>query len=320
MANNCIVCEKQSSGRESRSYHKFPSKHEPGQAWLEALSLSKCGSHSRFCSDHFDPSCFHDTGGYTTIRRLEKVAVPSIIMVEDSVANQSAVNENASENTDTNGMVLTPNENTCDESANINAQNTSSLGGGDSMDVDHFMPNDLPSTVPESSASQDNMSISPTKKNLRRKLVDKATPPNGNNDVTDDHNIHTEQYLNSSDGEKNLKRCPREEISIADQKKFRDYCRKNFDSDESWEFFQEYVRHRGRVIVATRMKSIRRDKKIVNLHQLIEKLKSENMDAIAEYLQELPPRLRELVERIKEKKTTQAYTPHLKNFARALHF
>jgi len=46
---------------------------------MQALGVSVLKKHLRVCSDHFDANSFHDTGGYTTIRRLQSNAVPSII-------------------------------------------------------------------------------------------------------------------------------------------------------------------------------------------------------------------------------------------------
>jgi len=60
-------------------YYRFPDDNDLKQKWMQVLGVSLLKKHLRVCSDHFDANLFHDTGGYTTIRRLRSNAVPSII-------------------------------------------------------------------------------------------------------------------------------------------------------------------------------------------------------------------------------------------------
>jgi len=46
---------------------------------MQVLGVSSLKNHSKVCSDHFGVNSFHDTDGYTTIRRLRPNAVPSRI-------------------------------------------------------------------------------------------------------------------------------------------------------------------------------------------------------------------------------------------------
>ncbi|KAJ8683460.1 hypothetical protein QAD02_019252 [Eretmocerus hayati] len=79
MPEQCMVCRHVGNSRDSsRSFHKFPSKHEPRQKWMNALRVDKVLKRASVCSDHFDVSCFHDTDGYTFIRRLKSTAVPTL--------------------------------------------------------------------------------------------------------------------------------------------------------------------------------------------------------------------------------------------------
>jgi len=46
---------------------------------MQVLGVSSVKNHSKVCSDHFDANSFHDTDGYTIIRRLRSNAVPNRI-------------------------------------------------------------------------------------------------------------------------------------------------------------------------------------------------------------------------------------------------
>lgn len=61
---------------------RFPKNLELQQKWMEVTGVSKitCNSCVCTCSDHFEPESFHNTDGYTFIKRLIKNAVPSLAL------------------------------------------------------------------------------------------------------------------------------------------------------------------------------------------------------------------------------------------------
>ncbi|CAB3241770.1 unnamed protein product [Arctia plantaginis] len=78
MTVTCILCKKFAiTGIHIRSFHKFPSDGVLRQKWISALGLSKVPKTATVCSDHFDEKSFHQTDGYTRVRRLLANAVPS---------------------------------------------------------------------------------------------------------------------------------------------------------------------------------------------------------------------------------------------------
>ncbi|CAB3261968.1 unnamed protein product [Arctia plantaginis] len=78
MTVTCIVCKKFAiTGILIRSFHKFPSDGVLRHKWISALGLLKVPKTATVCSDHFDEKSFHQTDGYTRVRRLLANAVPS---------------------------------------------------------------------------------------------------------------------------------------------------------------------------------------------------------------------------------------------------
>ncbi|XP_025989002.2 uncharacterized protein LOC113003520 [Solenopsis invicta] len=77
MTNTCVVCNKQSIPFDtSRSFHKFPVNVEMKKKWMEAIGVTTVCKTASICSDHFHEDSFHQTDGYTTLRRLVSTAVP----------------------------------------------------------------------------------------------------------------------------------------------------------------------------------------------------------------------------------------------------
>ena len=78
--------------------YSFPKNPELQKKWVEITGVSKISHYTVICSDHFDPECFHQTDGYTHIRRLLSNAVPSVRRIIPNFSNEatakiSAVNE-----------------------------------------------------------------------------------------------------------------------------------------------------------------------------------------------------------------------------------
>ncbi|XP_029154743.1 uncharacterized protein LOC114927858 isoform X1 [Nylanderia fulva] len=77
MTRTCIVCKKQPIPFNiSRSFHNFPVNVELKKKWMEAIGVTTVCKSASICSDHFYEESFHQTDGYTTLRRLISTAVP----------------------------------------------------------------------------------------------------------------------------------------------------------------------------------------------------------------------------------------------------
>lgn len=77
MTNTCVVCKKQFIPFDtSRSFHKFPVNVEMKKKWMEAIGVTTVCKTASICSDHFYEDSFHQTDGYTILRRLVSTAVP----------------------------------------------------------------------------------------------------------------------------------------------------------------------------------------------------------------------------------------------------
>ncbi|KAJ8683741.1 hypothetical protein QAD02_019533 [Eretmocerus hayati] len=107
MAGICVVCTHHPIPEDkSRSFHRFPSKHESKQKWLDILKLNKITTKSRVCSDHFDISCFHDTDGYTSLRRLKSTAIPTLRLRDEvDVGSQDFVEVGTPQDADTTSVL-----------------------------------------------------------------------------------------------------------------------------------------------------------------------------------------------------------------------
>jgi len=61
---------------------------------MEIIGISKITSSSSVCSNHFTPESYHQTDGYTTVKRLLSIAEPVIntnIKVLSDVTNEASL-------------------------------------------------------------------------------------------------------------------------------------------------------------------------------------------------------------------------------------
>ncbi|XP_011707623.1 PREDICTED: uncharacterized protein LOC105462613 isoform X2 [Wasmannia auropunctata] len=55
---------------------KFPANVELKKKWMEAVGVTTISKTATVCSDHFHNDSFHQTDGYTFLRRLTSTAIP----------------------------------------------------------------------------------------------------------------------------------------------------------------------------------------------------------------------------------------------------
>ncbi|XP_033225634.1 uncharacterized protein LOC117178332 isoform X1 [Belonocnema kinseyi] len=96
--------------------------------------------------------------------------------------------------------------------------------------------------------------------------------------------------------------------------------RKDFATDEAWSRFLKFTIYKQRQAASCRKKNLRKSKQIGNIKELVSKLREENATAAADYLQELPEHVKQLISRMKNNKPSSPFPAHLKTFARSLHF
>ncbi|XP_011705506.1 PREDICTED: uncharacterized protein LOC105460702 isoform X3 [Wasmannia auropunctata] len=56
--------------------YRFPANVELKKQWMEAVGVTTVSKAATVCSDHFHNDSFHQTDGYTFLRRLTSTAVP----------------------------------------------------------------------------------------------------------------------------------------------------------------------------------------------------------------------------------------------------
>jgi len=71
---------------------RFPKNDILKQKWMNIIGISKVTKNTLVCSDHFVPESYHQTDGYTILKRLLSTAVPVInakLKVLSDVTNES---------------------------------------------------------------------------------------------------------------------------------------------------------------------------------------------------------------------------------------
>jgi len=56
--------------------NRFPTDSAQKQKWMSVFGLLSVTNSATLCSDHFNPNQFHQTDGYTRVKRLVPGAVP----------------------------------------------------------------------------------------------------------------------------------------------------------------------------------------------------------------------------------------------------
>lgn len=89
------------------SNFRFPKDNDQRQKWMSAVGLENVKKYMRVCSDHFEANLYHQTDGYTTLRRLLSDAVPcqitsrkvcpesaESILIDDNLLTNSCADSN----------------------------------------------------------------------------------------------------------------------------------------------------------------------------------------------------------------------------------
>ncbi|CAH2089868.1 unnamed protein product [Euphydryas editha] len=295
MTKTCVVCKKEPiSGDKTRSFHKFPANNELKEKWMEALGIQEIKKISTVCSDHFEDDSYHQTNGYTKIRRLLSTAVP-VLNRNNSVLKQITdyiVIPSSIEETDHKTCSIVKDEYSLHNSLD-SASNTSSCNNECDVSQD-LVPGIACDTDPS------------------------FPQPKDTETIISDHNYSMNSKGKQSNTDKST--IPKKKFYFMDGYQHSHISRQDFVSDEAWGRFIKFIRYKNRQIAVAKKRISRREKKISNFKDLVKSLQNKNISAAAEYLEDLPEHLKELIARMKDKKRTSPFSSHLKNFARSLHF
>ncbi|XP_014485481.1 PREDICTED: uncharacterized protein LOC106749998 [Dinoponera quadriceps] len=102
MPITCIVCKKFHIPGNSTSFHKFPSDNIQRQKWMSVFGLLSITKSATICNDHFNDDAFHQTDGYTRVRRLVPGTIPVNKSVDSIKTNIKVENNTTICNTRTN--------------------------------------------------------------------------------------------------------------------------------------------------------------------------------------------------------------------------
>uniref|UniRef100_A0A1B6EE59 THAP-type domain-containing protein n=1 Tax=Clastoptera arizonana TaxID=38151 RepID=A0A1B6EE59_9HEMI len=94
----------------------------------------------------------------------------------------------------------------------------------------------------------------------------------------------------------------------------------DFASSEGWLRFIKLNIVKNRQSGRNRLQQYRMKKKIDKMKQFISKLEEQEAHAAEEFLKDLPDHIKELITRMKDKKSNEPFSTFLKNFARTLYF
>ncbi|XP_046740903.1 uncharacterized protein LOC124408197 [Diprion similis] len=341
MPKKCLICKVEPSPIYERSFHMFPKNESLKQKWLDAINVLKTPNFKTayICSDHFKAESFSYSNELRQRKRLCKEAVPQ----------QKNIN-----------WLNLPRENETKETATIDinysniSDTTENISSEANTNENEMCKNEVTLTnsleFHESNAFEDASSQSHLNKDVEicMNKVSSITSLNSQeSDMSKDINLQfsteevTETYIqelpfntsktldgSTSSSKSNSKERKRSFNDIRTVKRVRfvngfktEYvCREDFVNEEAWNRFIRYSAYQRSRIAAAHNKNSRKDKKIKNLAHVIATLdKREEFDA-AEYIKVLPSHMKELITRMKERKSTGPFPEKLKTFARTLHF
>uniref|UniRef100_A0A1B6D0X2 THAP-type domain-containing protein n=2 Tax=Clastoptera arizonana TaxID=38151 RepID=A0A1B6D0X2_9HEMI len=290
MTKLCIVCKKQFNAKDkNRSFFQFPIKNEARKKWLDAIGRSEVAKYTHVCSDHFDKNSFCEN---VTRKRLLPNAVPTRKALREKVLIDEVKNKTIS---------------------NINSHNRKS----------HEI------SIKDSNVKSNNTQLmNEEEDSSANKKVTNASKikefQESNSDSIDEECIE-KNYANKGKRKSNMLECEAE-VDVSKKKYFQFdnqiecFSKADFVSDEAWLRFLKFNSVKNHLASNHRTQKFRMKKKIGSLKQFISTLKEKKSNGAAECLKGLPEHVKELIIRIKEKKSKALFPAHLRNFARTLHF
>ncbi|XP_057671577.1 uncharacterized protein LOC130903478 [Diorhabda carinulata] len=272
----CVICKKRPiSYDRTRSFHRFPANENAKKAWMSVIGVSSITKLSTVCSDHFDQSSYHQTDGYTHLRRLLADAIPSLngFKKNEFDSNQAIIvpkteppedNSLATENTtdsykDSNAMIhLNSEENFYGSQFAFNAVNKqSSISSIPSSSVENIKlsPIILEQKASDSEASfiQEQSSSSSNEKEIL-------------NYTTNIKRKHP--MLTAGNPTKKMK------IRFMDGFQTKYISRHDFVSDQAWDNFLRFCAIKNYQKENYRLKNLRSKRKIEHLKELNAKMKN----------------------------------------------
>ncbi|XP_011705503.1 PREDICTED: uncharacterized protein LOC105460702 isoform X1 [Wasmannia auropunctata] len=230
--------------------YRFPANVELKKQWMEAVGVTTVSKAATVCSDHFHNDSFHQTDGYTFLRRLTSTAVPLNQNDQSSPLLSSPIN-NAS--TQVLGDII---KNQNDQSSPllsspINNVSTQILG-------DIITHQDM--------TNAENKSF-PTSTNTGFETHDHLSSRNSIKRKSSAVDVFPKKYR----------------FMIGYQSE--SFSKEDFNSNKAWNRFARVMTHQKRKRSASHMNLVRKEKKINDMKELIKNMKEKQFFESAEYLQ-----------------------------------
>ncbi|XP_017887381.1 uncharacterized protein LOC108629296, partial [Ceratina calcarata] len=248
---------------------------------MSAIGVTSIPKYARICSDHFEPHSYHQTDGYTTIRRLLSNAVPKcteskpstrriLSNISNEVVSGSEANstELYSKYSIQNIVIMDHDYMTTisctDEnrpSNNLENDNKQQCGGDTKEKVSDCTQSLLISAIQEQSCETSAVLASSSNSSVGSQSLKKKR---SNNDISNAN--------------------PNKKFCFTDGVQHGYVSRADFVSDEAWNRFIKLMMYKNRQISTSRRKCLRNKKKICSFKKLVKVLKNKQATTAADYL------------------------------------